>query len=134
VLVLDETSNWKGAGVAITLAEAGHRVTIVTPASAVMSEMARTNADSQARARLRELGAAMLTETAVLEWLGGGAMVQPFGGQPRRIDADTLVIAGTNVSERALGDDLGAPMIGDAVAARTAVMAIYEGRKLAMNL
>ena len=51
----------------------------------------------------------MLTETVVLEWLGGGAMVLPFGGQPRRIDADTLVIAGTNVSERALGDDLGAP-------------------------
>ena len=134
VIVLDETSNWKGAGVAMALAEGGHEVTIVTPAAMVMSEMARTNADLQARARLRELGVAMLTETAMLEWLGDGAMVEPFGGEPRRIDGDTLVIAATNVSERALGDDLGAPMIGDAVAARTAAMAIYEGRKLAMNL
>ena len=134
VIVLDETSNWKGAGVALTLAEAGHRVTIVTPAAAVMSEMARTNADSQARARLRELDVAMLTETALLEWLGDGAMVEPFGGKARRIDADTLVIAGTNVSERALGDELGASMIGDAVAARNAAMAIYEGRKLAAML
>jgi hypothetical protein len=60
--------------------------------------------------------------------------VQPFGGKPERIAADTLVIAATNVSERGLGDALAAPMIGDAVAARNAAMAIYEGRKLARAL
>jgi NADPH-dependent 2,4-dienoyl-CoA reductase/sulfur reductase-like enzyme len=134
VIVLDETSNWKGGGTALTLAEAGHNVIVVTPAAAVMSEMARTNADQQLRSRLRELGVDMHTETAILEWHGNGATMQTFGGEPRRVEADTLVIAATNVSERALGDDLGAPMIGDAVAARNAAMAIYEGRKLAMTL
>jgi hypothetical protein len=38
------------------------------------------------------------------------------------------------VSEHALGDELNAPTIGDAVAARNAAMAIYEGRKLAMTI
>ena len=134
VLILDETANWKGGGVALTLAEAGHEVTIVTGAPAVMVEMARTNADIQLRARLRELGVRMMTETVMREWHGDGATVEPFGGRPERIAADTLVVAATNVSERALGDELQAPMIGDAVAARNAAMAIYEGRKLAMGI
>ena len=134
VIVLDETANWKGGGTALTLAEAGHEVTLVTGAAAVMAEMARTNVDIQLRARLRELGVRMLTETILREWHGDGATVQPFGGKPERIAADTLVIAATNVSERGLGDALDAPMIGDAVAARNAAMAIYEGRKLGMAI
>ena len=134
VLLLDETANWKGAGTALTLAEAGHEVVMVTPAPAVMAEMARTNADLRLRTRLRELGVKMLTETVLREWHGNGATVQPFGGKAERIEADTLVVAATNVSERSIGDELGAPMIGDAVAARNAAMAIYEGRKLAMGL
>jgi 2,4-dienoyl-CoA reductase-like NADH-dependent reductase (Old Yellow Enzyme family)/thioredoxin reductase len=134
VIVLDETANWKGAGVALTLAEGGHEVTVVTPAPAVMTEMARTNADIQLRSRLRELGVIMRTETILREWYGHGAAIQPFGGSTEHIAADTLVVAATNVSEHALGDELGAPMIGDAIAARNAAMAIYEGRKLAMGL
>ena len=76
----------------------------------------------------------MRTETILREWHGDGATVQPFGGATARIAADTLVVAATNASEHALGDDLGAPLIGDAVAARNAAMAIYEGRKLAMGI
>lgn len=134
VIVLDETSNWKGGGTALTLAEAGHKVTIVTGSVAVMAEMARTNADMQLRSRLRELGATMLTETVMLEWHGNGATVQASGGAPTRIDGDSLVVAATNVAEHALADELGAPTIGDATAARNAALAIYEGRKLAMSI
>lgn len=134
VIVLDETANWKGAGTALMLAEAGHAVTVVTGAATVMAEMARTNADVLMRSRLRALGVRLMPETVMLEWHGDGATVQPFGGRPERIAADTLVVAATNVSERALGDELGAPTIGDATAARNAAMAIYEGRKLAMGL
>ena len=105
---------------------------MVTAAPAVMAEMARTNADIQLRSRLRELGVTMRTETILREWHGNGATIQPFGGPAEHIAADTLVVAATNVSEHGLGDELGAPMIGDAVAARTAAMAIYEGRKLGM--
>ena len=134
VIVLDETSNWKGGGTALLLAEAGHAVTVVTGAAAVMSEMARTNADVQLRARLRQLGARLLTETVMLEWHGDGATVQASGAQPERLSADSLVVAATNVAEHALADELGAPTIGDATAARNAAMAIFEGRKLAMQL
>ncbi len=134
VLVLDETANWKGAGTALHLAEAGHIVTIVTPAASMMREMARTNTDLQMRARLRELGATILTEAALREWHGDGATVFCFGGPDERIPADSLVIAATNVSESSIAEEHGAPAIGDAVAARTAVMAIFEGRKLAMQL
>jgi NADPH-dependent 2,4-dienoyl-CoA reductase/sulfur reductase-like enzyme len=134
VLVLDETANWKGGGTALYLAEAGHEVTIVTPAASVMLEMARTHAEVNLRFRLRQLGARLMTEAAMREWHGDGATVFCFGGPDERIPADSLVIAATNVAESAIAEELGSPAIGDAVAARTAVMAIYEGRKLAMQL
>lgn len=134
VLVLDETANWKGSGTALHLAEAGYEVVVVTPAPAVMAEMARTNADFNMRMRLRELGVRLISDAGIREWHGNVATVFTFGGPDERVPADSLVIAGTNVPERGLADDLGAPAIGDALAARTAVMAIYEGRKLAMAL
>lgn len=134
VLLLDETANWKGTGTAIWMAEQGHAVTVVTGAAVVMAEMSRTAADLQARARLRELSAVLLTEHVVLEWHGNGATVQASGGQSYRIAVDTLVIAATNISERWLVDDTGHSSIGDATAARTAAMAIYEGRKWGMEI
>jgi 2,4-dienoyl-CoA reductase-like NADH-dependent reductase (Old Yellow Enzyme family)/thioredoxin reductase len=134
VVLLDETANWKGTGTALYLAEQGHVVTIVTGAMVVMAEMSRTAADYPARAKLRELGATLLTEHVMLEWHGHGATVQANGGKAYHIDADTLVIAGTNVSERWLSDETGHATIGDATAARNAAMAIYEGRKWSMGV
>jgi glycine/D-amino acid oxidase-like deaminating enzyme len=134
VIMLDETANWKGTGTTIWMAEQGHLVTVVTGSAVVMAEMARTAADLQARARLRELGATLLTEHVMLEWHGNGATVQANGGQPYRINADTLVISATNVSERWLSDETGHATIGDATAARTAAMAIYDGRKWGMEV
>jgi len=63
--------------------------------------------------------------------------VQPWALESLRnrvSGGSTMTSATTNASERSLGDELGAPMVGDAVAARTAAMAIFEGRKLAMGL
>ena len=134
VILLDETANWKGTGTALAMAEQGHQVTLVTGAPLVMAEMARTAADFPARARLRELGVTLLTEHVMLEWHGDGATVQVNGGKPVRIDGDSLVMATTNVSERWLADDTGSATIGDASAARTAAMAIYDGRKWGMGV
>ena len=72
---------------------------------------------------MRELGIVLLTEHVMLEWNGNGATVQVTGGAPYRIDGDCLVIAGTNVSERALADETGCGSIGDATAARTRLRA-----------
>jgi NADPH-dependent 2,4-dienoyl-CoA reductase/sulfur reductase-like enzyme len=139
VIVLDEGANWKGAGTALHLAEQRHEVTLVTPAPSVMMEMARTNADVQLRQRLRELGSTLIAEAAITEWHGDGATILVFGARDRHIPADSLVLSTTSVPETSLSEELGRKslphnLIGDAVAARTAVMAIYEGRKLAMKL
>jgi NADPH-dependent 2,4-dienoyl-CoA reductase/sulfur reductase-like enzyme len=139
VIVLDETANWKGGGTALHLAEAGHEVIVVTPAASVMFEMARTSADVPLRQRLRDLGARFISDAGVREWHGDGATVATYGGADERIAADSLVIAATNVPERLVPDGLddlavGHRDIGDTVAARTAVMAIYEGRKTGMAI
>ncbi len=134
VILLDETANWKGTGTAIHMAEAGHAVMLVTGAAVVMAEMSRTAADLQARARLRELGATLLTETVIRQWHGNGATVQTSGASAVHIAADSLVLATTNVADRAIADELNLPTIGDATAPRTAVMAIYDGRKWGMQV
>jgi NAD(P)H-nitrite reductase large subunit len=137
VIVLDEGANWKGAGTALFLAEQGHEITIVTPAATVMSEMSRTNADIQLRQRLRQLGARLITEAFIARWHGDAATVVALGADEETIAADSLVLATTNVADTALADGLAGMSfyaVGDAVAARTAVMAIYEGRKIAMAI
>jgi hypothetical protein len=88
---------------------------------------------------LRALGATLITEGAITEWHGDGATILVFGAKDRHISADSLVLSTTNVPERSLSEELERKslphnIVGDAVAARTAVMAIYEGRKLAMKL
>lgn len=84
--------------------------------------------------RLRELGVTMLSDALIREWHGDSATIQPHGAAPQTLAAETLVVAATNVPERSIGDELGAVTIGDAVAARTTGMAIYEGRKLGMSI
>lgn len=134
VILLVETANWKGTGTALAMAEQDREVTLVTDAPLVMVEMARTAADFPALARLRELGVTLLTEHVMLEWHGNGATVQVNGGKPLRIDGDCLVMATTKVSERWLADEISSATIGDASAARTAAMAIYDGRKWGMGV
>jgi hypothetical protein len=101
--------------------------------------MARTSADVPLRQRLRELKARLITDAGVREWHGDAATIIQVGGSEERIAADSLVIAATNVPERQVADELdsrsiGHRDIGDTVAARTAVMAIYEGRKTGMAI
>lgn len=139
VVVLDEGGNWKGAGTALHLAEAGHQVTVVTPLGMVAKEVERTSADVPIRKRLKALGARFHTDAAVKEWLGHAAVITDFAAPDQVVEADTLVIASTNKADDVLARELdgsGLEMIevGDSVAARTAVMAIYEGRKQAMEI
>jgi 2,4-dienoyl-CoA reductase-like NADH-dependent reductase (Old Yellow Enzyme family)/thioredoxin reductase len=139
VIVLDETANWKGGGTALYLAEAGHEVIVVTPAASVMFEMARTSADVPLRQRLRELKARLITDAGLSEWHGDAATIVQVGGNEERIAADSLVIAATNVPDTLVPQGLDHLAmahrdIGDTVAARTAVMAIYEGRKTGMAI
>ena len=144
VVVLDEAANYRGVGTAWHLAEQGHDVTIVTPAASVAKDVERTSSDAQIRSRLRRLGVAFRVESAISEWHGDGATVRDLlDGSEERVEADTLVLACTNLANTMLEEDLNAEpedgttqviTIGDCVAPRTAVMAIYEGRKIARQL
>ncbi len=82
-MLLDEGANWKGAGTALLLAEAGHELTVVTPAGMVAKEVERTAADIPIRKRLRELGARLVTDAAVREWRGDAAVITQFAGAGR---------------------------------------------------
>jgi 2,4-dienoyl-CoA reductase-like NADH-dependent reductase (Old Yellow Enzyme family) len=140
VLLIDDTGDWRGGGTAWHLAEAGHAVSVVTPWPMLGYWIQRTAGDAPLRAKLAALGAQVHAESVVTAWHGDGATVRNLlDGRERRVDADALVIAATNVPEASLANELvtsGVELhrIGDAVAARLAVHAIYEGRSVGMKL
>ncbi|NQV46866.1 MAG: FAD-dependent oxidoreductase [Rhodospirillaceae bacterium] len=140
VLVLDDTGNWRAAGTAMHLAEKDHQVTIITAAPMVGFDLTRTSADGPLRERLKKLGCHWFCESAVTEWHGDGATVRDLlTGIERRMDADALVLATTNVAETWLAGELAESgleihSVGDCVAPRSAVMAIYEGRVMGMKV
>jgi NADPH-dependent 2,4-dienoyl-CoA reductase/sulfur reductase-like enzyme len=144
VLVLDDIGHWHGTGTAWHLAEQGHAVTLVTPHPMAGWELVRSAADWPLRQKLKQLGIEVVTDAAITAWHGDGATVVDLrDGDETRLDADALVLATVNVSETWLADELdGHPSnadlkvhaIGDCVAPRLAVMAIYEGRELGLRL
>ncbi len=140
VLVLDEGSNWRGCGTAWHLAEQGHQVTLLTPASMIGKELERTSADIPLRQRLKQLEVDFITEAAITEWHGDGATILDLlDNRSRRLACDALVLATTNVAETWLAEelqdsDLEVHQVGDCVAPREANMAFYEGRKLGLAL
>lgn len=140
VMVVDDGGNWRGGGTAWHLAEQGHEVIVVTPDGAVAKELARSNADFPLRRKLKQLGVVFITDSAVKEWHGDGAtVVSLLDGETQRVDCDALILATPNVSETTLADELAHTgrevyTVGDCIAPRWAVHAIYEGRKLARTL
>lgn len=142
VIVLDEGGNWRGCGTAWHLAEAGHKVTIVTPDPLVGKELQRSAADMPLRKRLSALGVQFIVESAIVEWLGngGGADIQCLlSGRIDRIAADDLVMSTTNIADESLPralEDRGFALtrLGDLAAPRMAALAIYDGRKWALRL
>ena len=107
VIVLDEAGNWRGCGTAWHIAEQGHRVTLVTPDPMVGKELARTAADFPLRQRLTKLGARFHLESVIGEWHGDGAtLVSLLDGSEQRLEADSLVLATTNLAETSLQEGL----------------------------
>ena len=136
VIVYDEGGNWRGAGTAWHLAEAGQRVTVVTPDPYVGREITRTSADGPLRQRLAQLGARMLTEHTILAWYGDGAIIRSLlDGREERVPAHALVMATTNRAFEPLSGELDGfecHVIGDAAAPRQAPYAFHEGRKVGL--
>jgi len=140
VIVLDEGGNWKGCGTAWKLAEDGHKVTIITPDAFVGQELQRTTADFPLRKNLTALDVEFITESGILNWTGSGALVVSFlSGSEKMVEADALVISTANMAFDDLAQELETrniayEAIGDGVAARQAAYAIYDGRRIALEI
>ncbi|SIT05477.1 FAD-dependent oxidoreductase [Paracoccus saliphilus] len=138
VLVLDDTGDWRGLGTAMHIASRGHRVSVVTGWPLVGQFLPRTLSDNDSRARVKASGGSLLTETAITEWTDSGARLRSVLDRSESfIEADTLILATTNISEDWIMAELenlnsaqSKHLIGDAMAPRLAVAAIYEGRVL----
>ena len=83
----------------------------------------------------------MILASGLVSWSGNTAKIMNlYTGDTEERDFDSLVMALTNDRDdrlsRELADDtgFGVHAIGDTVQARTASMAIYEARKLAMSI
>jgi len=140
VVLVDDGGNWRGGGTALHLAERGHEVILVTPDATVAGELARSAADFPLRQRLKRLGVTFVTDSVVSAWSGDTATVRSLlDGAETETRADALVLATPNAAETTLLDTLAADeleihAIGDCVAPRWAVHAIYEGRALGQRL
>jgi hypothetical protein len=106
----------------------------------VAYELIRTATDWPLRQKLQTLGVRTLTDAAITAWHGDAAETLDLrDGTRQRLAADALVLATVNQPQTWLQEGLEGSghefhAIGDCVAPRLAVMAIYEGRELALRL
>ncbi len=140
VVLLDDIGTWKSVGTALYMAEAGHKVHIVTSSAVVGREIVRTSADIALRERLRKLSAQFHCESAVDRWHDGHAViVDLLNGEKTELKAQSLVLGTVNEPYNELEQSLthsgvNTYPVGDCVSARQAPAAIYEGRKVALKL
>ena len=112
----------------------------MTAAAVVGGGLAHSAVDGPLRARFVAAGGRMRPLTVVLGWRPGEATVRStLDGAVATLSADALVIAETPRPVTDLADGLAARgvahhVIGDAVAARRASLAIYEGRELGRRI
>lgn len=141
VLLLDDINGWwPASGTALHLAEQRHLVTLVTAADVACGQLEHSQTADTTRERFWKMGVETVTSTALLKWEGNTAtLVNLYTGDTEERDFDTLVLALTNTPldhlSRELADSgIDIRSIGDTVSARTASMAIYEGRTLGLQL
>ncbi len=141
VLLLDDINGWwPASGTALHLALQRHTVTVVTSSEHVAGQLDNSQTGDTTRERFMKYGIEVVLATALTEWRGNTAtLVNLYTGEEESRDFDSLVLACTNHPENRLQGELAdagleVHEIGDTVAARTASMAFYEGRKLALSL
>ena len=142
VVVVDELGDWRGCGTAWHLSENGHQVTLVSTDGMVGNALNRSHSNFVFRKTIARLGVRTITDSVVTAWSGDSATVRNMlSAEDEIVSADTLVLATVNQSIteleencQALSETIEVHTVGDCVAPRTAVMAIYEGRKLGLEL
>ena len=142
VLLLDDINGWwPASGTALHLAQQRHMVTVVTASEKAAAQLDYSSTGDTTRERFAKMGIEVVLSSAVETWRDGMAtIVNLYTGDRDEREFDSLVMALTNEPdaslERELANDRNFSIhaIGDNVQARTASMAIYEARKLAMAI
>lgn len=141
VLLLDDINGWwPASGTALHLAQQRHQVTVVTAAEKAAQTLDLSHTGETTRERFAKFGIEVVLATAVEKWSGNTAtLLNLYTGDREEREFDSLVLATTNTPEDGLtktlaGSGIEVHTIGDAVSARTAAMAFYEARKLALSL
>jgi 2,4-dienoyl-CoA reductase-like NADH-dependent reductase (Old Yellow Enzyme family) len=136
VVVVDEDGSWRGAGLALHLAVAGHEVTLVSPHGTVAWRVPLYSRPALVRG-LAEARVSVLVARVVRGWSAAGlVLVDPVGGGEQVVaDVDDVVWAGERVAATALADRLaasplagGVRVVGDAYAPRGLLEATFDGR------
>jgi NADPH-dependent 2,4-dienoyl-CoA reductase/sulfur reductase-like enzyme len=140
VLLVDDDGGWRASGTALYLAERGHRVTVLTPALHVGHHLGHTASLGLLAKALAERDVVVIA-SAALSAIEPDAVVilDLLSGRERRERFDAVVLATLPEANDRLAAELGArgvaaSSIGDCVAPRKATMALYEARRLALEL
>jgi 2,4-dienoyl-CoA reductase (NADPH2) len=136
VLVHDPVGDWVGVGAAELLAATGRPVTVVTPDPVVGSRLSRTGDLAPANGRVQRAGVERRTATLLHSVHRGGAVLADrWTGSTREVACTAVVDCGHRLpgdGGHPLGPD--ARPAGDAVAPRTVLEAVLEGRRAALAL
>ncbi len=135
-VVWDPVGGPIGVGTAEMLAGLGAAVTLVTPDFVAGEQLARSGDLAPANVRLRRAGVDIVRTSVVRSVEQSVVVVEDrFSGEVRSIEAAVLVDAGHRLPEdtlyRALSRFRPAAIAGDAVAPRTILEAVLEGRRAA---
>jgi mycofactocin system FadH/OYE family oxidoreductase 1 len=136
VVVHDPVGGPVGVGVAEWLAGSGRPVALVTPDQIAGTQLSLSGDLAEANTRLQQAGVRRELRALLRGVEDGRAVLEDvWTGEQRRIDCAVVVDCGHRLPEETLY--LGRPgtrRAGDAVAPRTVLEAVLEGRRLAMDI
>jgi 2,4-dienoyl-CoA reductase-like NADH-dependent reductase (Old Yellow Enzyme family)/thioredoxin reductase len=141
VVVLDGVGHFPAYAPAERLVDAGHVVTVMTAAMSPVANLDQSSQLSTTR-RLGAKGVRFVCSTSAVELRGGELVVRDvFSGELRSLAVDLVVAAvGNEVDDTLacrLAADSGGPevhVIGDALAPRSVLHAVREGRVLGRSI
>lgn len=147
VLVYDCDGHVMGSGVAEKLARDGKRVILVTPLPRISPYTDQTLDSPQYRRVLRDAGIEMLASATLKKIQETHCIIKSRGAADREIEADTVVLVTTRVSNDSLYREIkarsaefpdlgitGVFAIGDCVAPRMIGDAIFDGHRLGREI
>jgi 2,4-dienoyl-CoA reductase-like NADH-dependent reductase (Old Yellow Enzyme family) len=136
VVVLDLVGGPVGLGMAELLAGVGREVSVVTADQIVGTMLAMSGDLADGNTRLLRAGVVRRTSMLLREVRPGTAVLSDrFSGAPQEIDCAVLVHCGNRLPEEELYlARPGTPRAGDAVAPRSVLEAVLEGRRAAVAL